>query len=113
MFSSHIFVKIKRKNAFYRELLYRREKYYGGIGMDKRKVVVDIFGEQFFLKTDSEEEYVKKLAEIVDLNMRDVARKTRTFSGSRLGVLAALQIADDYFRLKSDYDELLDLMKKK
>ena len=81
--------------------------------MDKRKVVVDIFGEQFFLKTDSEEEYVKKLAEIVDLNMRDVARKTRTFSGSRLGVLAALQIADDYFRLKSNYDELLDLMKKK
>lgn len=81
--------------------------------METEKVVVDIFGEQFSFRTDSEVEYVKKLAALVDANMRDVARKTRTFSGNRVSVLAALQIADEYYRLKSDYDELLDLMKKK
>lgn len=77
------------------------------------KIMVEIFGEQYPLRTDSDAEYVRKLAAMVDENMRDVARKTKTFSGNKLSVLAALQIADEYYRLKSDYDELLDLMKKK
>ena len=50
---------------------------------------------------------------MVDFNMRDVANKTRSFSGNKISVLAALQIADEYYRLKNDYDELLNLIKSK
>ena len=35
---------------------------------------------------------------------------TRTFAGSRIAVLAALKIAEDYYQLKKDYDELLQLL---
>ena len=79
----------------------------------KNKITVDIFGEQYPLVTDSDIEHVKKLAEMVDFNMRDVANKTRSFSGNKISVLAALQIADEYYRLKNDYDELLNLIKSK
>ena len=44
--------------------------------------------------------------------MRDVAKKTRSFSGMKIGVLAALQLADEYYKLKKDYDELLALLEE-
>lgn len=79
----------------------------------KSKITVDIFGEQYPLVTDSDVEHVQRLAEMVDKNMRDVARKTHCFSGNKISVLAALQIAEEYYRLKNDYDELLSLIKAK
>lgn len=75
----------------------------------ENKVLVEIFGEQYPLKSDADAAYVQQLAAMVDANMRDVARKTRSFSGNKISVLAALQIADAYFRLKKDYDELVEL----
>ena len=45
--------------------------------------------------------------------MQGIARKTRTFTGSRIGVLAALELADEYCQLKKDYDELLELLDEK
>ena len=80
--------------------------------MEKKKVVVEIFGEVYPLKSDEPADYVRRLAKLVDDNMRDVAKKTRSFSGTKIGVLAALQIADEYYKLKKDYDELLALLEE-
>ena len=80
--------------------------------MEKKKVVVEIFGETYPLKSDEPADYVRRLAKLVDDNMRDVAKKTRSFSGTKIGVLAALQLADEYYKLKKDYDELLALLEE-
>ena len=64
------------------------------------------------LKSDEPADYVRQLAKLVDDNMRDVAKKTRSFSGTKIGVLAALQLADEYYKLKKDYDELLALLEE-
>ena len=80
--------------------------------MEKKKVVVEIFGEMYPLKSDEPADYVRRLAKLVDDNMRDVAKKTRSFSGTKIGVLAALQLADEYYKLKKDYDELLALLEE-
>ena len=80
--------------------------------MEKKKVVVEIFGEVYPLKSDEPVDYVRQLAKLVDDNMRDVAKKTRSFSGTKIGVLAALQLADEYYKLKKDYDELLALLEE-
>ena len=80
--------------------------------MEKKKVVVEIFGETYPLKSDEPADYVHQLAKLVDDNMRDVAKKTRSFSGTKIGVLAALQLADEYYKLKKDYDELLALLEE-
>ena len=72
--------------------------------MEKKKVVVEIFGEVYPLKSDEPADYVRQL--------RDVAKKTRSFSGTKIGVLAALQLADEYYKLKKDYDELLALLEE-
>ena len=79
----------------------------------EKKVIVDIFGEKFSLKTDQDPEYLKKLAAVVDKEMRAASRQVNNLSGARVGALAALKLADEYFQLKKDFDELTELVKKR
>ena len=68
-------------------------------------VRVEIFDQAYNLRgTDSD--YIFKLAEYVDSKMRAVAEQTATIDSSRLAVLAALNIADEYHVLKRKYDSL-------
>ncbi|MBQ8698093.1 MAG: cell division protein ZapA [Schwartzia sp.] len=78
-----------------------------------QKVVVEIFGEKFSLKTDQDPEYLKKLAEVVDKEMRAVSRQANNLPPIRIGVLAALKFADEYFQLKKDFDEMAELVRKR
>ena len=73
------------------------------------RVEVEIFGEVYRLRTDDRES-LKKIVNLVDSNMKIIAQNTRSFAGSRIAVLAALKIAEDYYQLKRDYDELLELL---
>lgn len=79
----------------------------------EQKVVVEIFGETFSLKTDQEPEYLKKLAAVVDKEMRAVSRHASNLSGARVGALAALKLADEYFQAKRDFEELAELVRKR
>ena len=73
------------------------------------RVEVEIFGEVYRLRTDDRES-LKKIVNMVDSNMKMIAQNTRSFAGSRIAVLTALKIAEDYYQLKRDYDELLELL---
>ena len=62
-------------------------------------VRVEIFDQGYNLRgTDAD--YILKLAEYVDSKMRAVAEQTHTVDSSRLAVLAALNIADEYHMLR-------------
>ena len=78
---------------------------------EPQRVEVEINGEIFRLKTD-DPEGLAKIVQIVDSTMKNIAQNTRTFAGSRIAVLTALQIAEDYLQLKKDYDELLALLEE-
>ena len=79
----------------------------------ENKVVVEIFGESYPLKSDNNADYIRMLAEMVDQNMREAAKQTRSFSGNTPPAMAALQLADAYCKLKKDYDELVELIEDK
>jgi cell division protein ZapA len=66
-------------------------------------VRVEIFDQAYNLR-GSDPEYILKLAEYVDGKMRAVAEQTHTVDSSRLAVLAALNIADEYHLLKRNHD---------
>src|SRR5215813_5784829 len=66
-------------------------------------VRVEIFDQAYNLR-GSDAEYIMKLAEDVDAKMREVAEQTHTVDTSRLAVLAALNIADEYHLLKRNQD---------
>ncbi|MDR2006265.1 MAG: cell division protein ZapA [Acidaminococcales bacterium] len=82
--------------------------------MDKQRVVVNIFNEQYALKTDLSEEKVQKLAEYVDSRMRRIASMQPAISaaGLRVAVLAALELADEVLNGKEAYEDLLSAVKE-
>ena len=69
-------------------------------------VRVEIFDQVYNLRgTDAD--YIIKLADYVDGKMRAVSEQTATVDSVRLAVLAALNIADEYHRLKDAHEAIL------
>ncbi len=77
-----------------------------------QRVVVEIFGESYPLRTDDPER-LKKLAAGLDHMMKKMAGSVKSFDSTKIAVLTALQIADEYDKLKADYDELVELLDEK
>lgn len=78
-----------------------------------QKVVVEILGDTYPFRTDGDPAELKKLAAFVDSHMKAAAQKTRSLNGQRIAVLTAMEIAEQYFQLKKDYDELVELLEEK
>src|ERR1700745_789536 len=72
-------------------------------GAGDNSVRVEIFDQAYNLR-GSDAEYIVKLAEYVDAKMRAVAEQTHTVDSSRLAVLAALNIADEFHILRRKAD---------
>ncbi len=73
----------------------------------KRTVDVEIMGEKFKISSDAEESYVHKVAGYVNAKMQEASAATRPVGRSSAAMLAALNIADEYHRLKDNYDAMV------
>ena len=71
---------------------------------------VEINGHRYPLRTDGDEEYVRSLAAYVDRKIREVSQSTPTVDSLKLAILAALNIADEYFQLKLEADRIDDVV---
>ncbi len=75
------------------------------------RVDVEIFGKVYTVRGEKDVEYVRRVAEYVDRKMREISQVTDTVSTSRIAILAALNIADEYFDLREETDEFESRMK--
>jgi cell division protein ZapA len=64
-------------------------------------VPVEIFGLSYTVRAGAEPGYVEDLAAYVDAQMREVSQAAGAVDSVRIAVLAALNIADECFRLKN------------
>ena len=67
-------------------------------------ITVEIHGHQYPVRSQLARPYVTKLATYVDEKMTVAAEETSTGDSLKVAVLAALNIADEYFRCR-DSDE--------
>ncbi|MGH7775520.1 MAG: cell division protein ZapA [Candidatus Binatia bacterium] len=74
----------------------------------KRAVDVEIMGQKFTVSSDEEESYVRQVAGYVDGKMQEVLKTTRPVAKSNVAMLVALNIADEYYRLKDRHDAMLN-----
>jgi cell division protein ZapA len=65
---------------------------------ESRVVYVDIHGQRYPIRSGLDQEYVAELAAYVDDKMRLAARETQAGDTLKIAVLAALNIADEFFR---------------
>jgi len=78
-------------------------------------IEIKVFGRTYKIKVKGEEdeEYISRLTSYVDQKMQEIAVKSRSEDPTKIAVLAALNIADEYFlsRMRLDkVDERIDLM---
>lgn len=79
----------------------------------KESIDVEIFGQTYKVKGDANRKHIEDLADFVDKKMREIVESTSTIDTLKVAILASLNIADDYLRLKKEFDVLQHEMKKK
>ncbi len=67
---------------------------------DLRVVPVEILGQRYPIRSALDEEYVAELASYVDGKIRTAAEASPSSDLVRVAVLAALNIADEFFRAR-------------
>jgi cell division protein ZapA len=70
--------------------------------MSSRVVHVEIHGQRYAIRSELEPQYVGELAAYVDDKIRAAAREISSTDPVRIAVIAALNIADEVFRLRAD-----------
>ncbi|GAB4362773.1 MAG: hypothetical protein Kow0042_00050 [Calditrichia bacterium] len=75
--------------------------------MEKHSIKVNIGGNDYALKSDADPRYIQQLASYVDEKMNRLGESVNVKSQLKIAVLAALNIADEYFRLKGKHEKLV------
>jgi cell division protein ZapA len=72
----------------------------------RRPVEVEIMGQLFSVTSDDGEEHIRRVAGYVDGKMREVSANGRVASSYAAAVLAALNIASEYQKLREEKQEI-------
>jgi cell division protein ZapA len=71
---------------------------------ESRVIHVEIHGQQYPIRSGLEPTYVAELAAYVDSKMKAASRESTAGDSLKIAVLAALNIADECFRIQNDDD---------
>ncbi|OQB23869.1 MAG: Cell division protein ZapA [Firmicutes bacterium ADurb.Bin182] len=74
--------------------------------MDKTRTVVHIAGQEFKLTGYESEEYIHKIAIYLNRKIEEVHKLYPTLSTTHAAIMAALDITDEYHKLKEEYAAL-------
>jgi len=74
----------------------------------KKALNVEILGQRFTISSDAEEAYMLKVASFVDGKMQELMGSSKSVVKSNVAMLAALNIADEYHRLKDTHEAVLN-----
>jgi cell division protein ZapA len=68
----------------------------------KRTVKVEIFGQDYTLRSEADDEHIQRVAELVDQKMREASLSTNSKNVLNIAILAALHIADEFIRTREE-----------
>lgn len=83
--------------------------------MEENKVKVMIYGTEYIISGDRDEKIISDVASYVDKKMREMGRDFSTNIQGSLGVLAALNVADELFEAREELvvlKENVDVLEK-
>ena len=71
---------------------------------------VEIYGETYTMKVSDDRQRMMEIVEMVDSMMRQIGQNQLSYK--HVAVLAALNIAEEYFKLKDDYQLLINILEE-
>jgi cell division protein ZapA len=81
--------------------------------MESNKVKITIYGHSYNIQGDAPPEYMRELASFVSERMEEVAGSVSNGNVVQIAILTALNIADEYFQLKSQRVSSTQLLEQK
>ncbi|MGI6678664.1 MAG: cell division protein ZapA [Dehalobacterium sp.] len=75
---------------------------------ERSKIRIDILGQEYVLKGTESPDYLKKVGDFVSNKMDQVYKINPIYGPTKIAVLASLQIADEYQKLKDDYEKIVE-----
>lgn len=80
--------------------------------MIDKTIEIEIYGQKYRIRVKGEEDekYISHLTSYVDQKMREVAVKSKSVDSLKISVLAALNIADEYFLCQKKLDQLNEVI---
>ncbi len=66
---------------------------------------IEVFGAVYRVRSDDDEEYMQKLAGVVDRKMQEIAGQVSTVDTAKIAVLTALNLADELFQCRKGQEK--------
>ncbi|MGO4888645.1 cell division protein ZapA [Anaerobacillus sp. MEB173] len=79
---------------------------------DKKRTVVSIYGQQYTIVGRETSQHVKAVANLVDNKMKEINKLNPYLDTTKLAVLTAVNIVDEYIKLKEKVKQLEKLQEK-
>jgi cell division protein ZapA len=79
----------------------------------KKRFNIKVMEQEFSVLSDEEDAHVAKVVQYVNDKAREIERSTKNQTTLKLSILVALNIADEYLRLKSEKDDIYNQLEKK
>ncbi len=79
---------------------------------EKNKITVDIYGQQYRMVGKASVSHLRSVAHYVDEKMRQIGMGNHRLDTAKIAVLAALNIADEFYQLKLEYEELIRIFEE-
>ena len=80
--------------------------------MTDKVMEIEIYGQKYRIRVKGEEDekYIGHLTSYIDQKMREVAVKSKSVDNLKIAVLAALNIADEFFLCQKKLDKLNEII---
>ncbi|MDY6935997.1 MAG: cell division protein ZapA [Spirochaetota bacterium] len=79
----------------------------------ENKMKVSIYGSTYNIQGDALPDYILQLADYVDGRMRDVSKNVSSGNLAQIAILAALNIADEFFQLQEMRSDITHELERK
>ncbi|HAV91611.1 TPA: hypothetical protein DCW38_00265 [candidate division WOR-3 bacterium] len=71
-----------------------------------KEITLHVFGKDFFIQTDMDEDYTRSIAKHLSDEMKSIARNAGAEKYEKIAVIAAMNIIDKYFALEKQYKDM-------
>lgn len=72
----------------------------------EQTIRVEIYNQTYSIRSDGDNDYIRRLAEYVDGKMREISSGTLTVDSLKVAILAALHIADEYHQALHQHQQV-------
>ena len=76
-------------------------------------IKINILGKEYSIKSNLDESYLNQIAHHLNQKIEEVVKTTKTVATHNIVLLAAMEIANDYFQAKNRNEELIAVIENK